>query len=391
VTFFSGCGKVTNIKTIFGVGMQVEQTVNISQVSSPANVTWQRRYDVDWLRTLAMGLLIIYHVVLSFQPWASLFYFPQNEESLEGLWIFMAMINVWRIPILFLISGMGVRFAMERRNWKQLLQDRTIRILLPLVFGFFFINPISAIVIIDILGGEPAYVPNVGHLWFLGNIFLYVLLLLPLMVYLRNRPDNILFRFLSNLFSRPVTLFLLALPLMIEAWIVNPDIFTVYLNTVHGFLLGLVCFLLGFLFISTQNAFWPAVEKIRWPALLVGFSLYLVRLLVFQLQDRPDFNWLVGFESMSWMLAILGFGSLYLNKPSRLLAYCSPAVYPVYIVHLPIQFVLAYYLLPLPLPAILKFVILLAGTFGISILLYEFVLRRIKWIRPLFGMKLNQR
>jgi hypothetical protein len=69
--------------------------------------------------------------------------FPQNAESLEGVWILMSMINVWRIPLLFLISGMGVRFAMGRRNWQQLLKDRTLRILLPLVFGFFFIAPIS--------------------------------------------------------------------------------------------------------------------------------------------------------------------------------------------------------------------------------------------------------
>jgi hypothetical protein len=34
--------------------------------------------------------------------------------------------------------------------------------------------------------------------------------------------------------------------------------------------------------------------------------------------------------------------------------------------------------------------LLLAGTFGVSLLLYEYALRRLKWLRPLFGMKLNQ-
>lgn len=29
------------------------------------------RHDIDWLRTLAIGLLIVFHVVLSFQSWAS--------------------------------------------------------------------------------------------------------------------------------------------------------------------------------------------------------------------------------------------------------------------------------------------------------------------------------
>ena len=145
---------------------------------------------------------------------------------------------------------------------------------------------------------------------------------------------------------------------------------------------------MGFIFIATQDVFWPAVVRMRWMALAVASSLYLVRLLVFELQE--DLQWLTALESMSWMLAILGFGSLYLNKPSRSLAYFSKAVYPVYIVHLPVQFTIAYFLLPLALPAYVELALLLAGTFGVSLLLYEFALRRLKWIRPLFGMKLNQ-
>ena len=91
-----------------------------------------RRYDVDWLRVCALALLIVYHVVISFQPWAFTIFFIQNKEPMEGLWPFMSMINVWRIPILFLVSGMGVRFAMERRNWKQLLNDRAVRSSIPM-------------------------------------------------------------------------------------------------------------------------------------------------------------------------------------------------------------------------------------------------------------------
>ena len=96
---------------------------------------------------------------------------------------------------------------------------------------------------------------------------------------------------------------------------------------------------------------------------------------------------LIAFESMSWMLAILGYGSQYLNQASASLTYCSKAVYPVYIVHMPVQHAIAYFLLPLPLPVILKLILLLAGTFGASLLLYEFTIRPFKWIRPLFGMK----
>ena len=176
----------------------------------PDGAPLQRRYDVDWLRTLAMGLLIVYHVVICFQPWAVYIGFPQNEPTLDALWILMAMINIWRIPILFLISGMGVRFAMARRNWKQLLGDRTMRILLPYLFGILLLENLVALVL-PYTGWEANYTITFGHLWFLLNIFLYVVWLLGLLVYLKENPHNGLLRFFSKLISRPAGLFLLAI------------------------------------------------------------------------------------------------------------------------------------------------------------------------------------
>ncbi len=350
-------------------------------------VAQRRRYDVDWLRTLALTLLIIYHVVLCFQPWAVHIGFPQNNSALEGIWPFMAALNIWRIPILFLISGMGVCFAMERRDWKQLLKDRTKRILVPYLFGIVVLQSIVTIAL-PYLGWQAEYIITFGHLWFLLNIFLYFSWLIGIMIYLQNNPGNGFFRFLSKLMQWPLGLFLFALPLMLEAWLVNPQYFSSYVDSLHGWVMGLICFFLGFIFVSLRHVFWPAVVKIRWLALVLAFSLYLVRLLVFELVT--PFNWLTAFESMSWMLAVFGFSSLYLNKPSQSLSYLSKAVYPVYIVHLPVQFIMAYFLFPLPLAAVLKLTLLLASTFGISFLLYELVLRRLKYIRPLFGMKLNQ-
>ena len=93
---------------------------------------------------------------------------------------------------------------------------------------------------------------------------------------------------------------------------------------------------------------------------------------------------------MSWILAILGYGAVYLNKPSASLSYLSKAVYPVYIIHLPVQFGISYFLIPMSLPAYVKLFLLLVGTYTVSLLIYEFILRRLKWIRPLFGMKLSQ-
>ena len=131
----------------------------------------------------------------------------------------------------------------------------------------------------------------------------------------------------------------------------------------------MICFVTGFVFVSLKDVFWWAAESVRRGALVVAFLLYLVRLVVFQLEGEPSI--LTAFESMSWMLA-----------------YFSKAVYPVYIVHLPLQYFFSYYIIPLSLPAAMKVVLLLVLTFGGSLTLYEFALKRIKWVRPLFGLKL---
>ena len=121
-----------------------------------------RRFDIDWLRIIALGLLIIYHISVVFQPWAYFIYFVQSEKSVESIWLAMSLINIWRIPLLFIISGMGVCFAIRRRNWKELLKDRTRRILLPLIFGSLFIVPVHGYIYQTFMGLEHIYFPNLG-------------------------------------------------------------------------------------------------------------------------------------------------------------------------------------------------------------------------------------
>ena len=42
-----------------------------------------RRYDIDWLRVIAIGLLLIYHIGIAFQPWGVFIGFIQSEKPLE--------------------------------------------------------------------------------------------------------------------------------------------------------------------------------------------------------------------------------------------------------------------------------------------------------------------
>ena len=292
-----------------------------------------RRYDIDWLRVFALCLLIIYHVSIVFQPWAYFIHFVQSAKPVESIWLLMGLVNIWRIPLLFIISGMGIAFAMRRRDWKELLKDRTKRILLPLIFGSLFIVPAHGYFYQLFMGLDHVYFPNPGHLWFLSNIFIYVLFLSPAFFYIKRNPDNILLKLFKRALNYPLVLYLITIPFIFEAeLVVTPEQgFTGYAYTAHGFWLGLLAFFSGFLFISVGDAFSEAVGKIKGIALAIAISLYLIRLILFQFGGPL---YLIVIESWSWLFAIFGFGASYLNQPSKKLTYLSKAVYPVYILHM---------------------------------------------------------
>ena len=346
-----------------------------------------RRHDIDWLRVIAIALLLIYHIVLVFQPWAKYIGFIQCEEPSETMWIPMAMLNVWRIPLLFFISGMGVCFALRSRNWKQLLLERTKRILVPLVFGSFFIVPIHVFFFQKYYEQEIIYSPGVGHLWFLLNICIYVLQISGLF-FLDKKYDYKFFNFLRRLLKRPYFIYLLIIPFIIEVELINPEYYSLYVGTTHGFILGMLAFFFGFIFVAIGDSFWNAVEKMRATSLIIAFSLYLIRLIIFEL-NAP--NYLNSIESMMWIFVLLGYGYKYLNKPSKILSYLTQAAYPVYIIHMIFLYVGAFLFLPLNLPIELNLILIVILTFIGCFLTYELIIKRIVFLRPMFGLKTKQK
>jgi glucan biosynthesis protein C len=343
----------------------------------------ERRHDIDWLRVIAIAMLLIYHIALVFQPWAKYIGFIQSVESSESIWIPMAMINVWRIPLLFFVSGMGMCFAMRRRDWRQLLADRAKRILLPLVFGSFFIVPIHIFIFQKYYGEELAYVPSVGHLWFLLNICIYVTQVIGF-AFLDKNFDYKFYNIIRKFLKRPYFIYLFMLPFILEAALINPEFFSLYVGTGHGFILGMLAFSFGFQFVAIGDAFWNAVDKMKTVSLATAFTLYLIRLFYFDLSGP---NFLTSIESMSWIFAIFGYGYKYLNKPSKLLSYLSQSVYPVYIIHMIFLYWASYLILPLDLPLELNLILIILLTFINCYVTYEIFIKRIGFIRPLFGMK----
>ena len=344
--------------------------------------THTRRYDIDAIRVIAIGLLLIYHTAIGFQGWGTMIGFITNEKSLPELWSFMAIINIWRIPLLFFVSGMGVYFALQNRSWKQLFFDRGKRILLPFVFGSLAIVPIHIFIFQSYYDLELKYLPNPGHLWFLANIFIYVVLLFPIFYFLKKNADGKIVRFIKKALSSPLGLVLVIFAFFLEDLWTKPTIFELYAMTWHGFLLGLLAFFFGFCFVLAGTDFWEMILKWRYWLLATAILLFVHRFMAPQMKVHHIF---LVMESNIWIFSVFAFGYKYLNQKNNLLNTLSPAVYPIYIVHMIVLYIISYWIFPLEINAWFKFLITMTGTFSGSFMLY-LLIKRIKIVRPLFGL-----
>jgi hypothetical protein len=156
-------------------------------------------------------------------------------------------------------------------------------------------------------------------------------------------------------------------------------------------------FFYGYL-LGTDDGLWAELARLRrvtLPLALTCFAAYLcldrfagqfiharaavivVKLLTVWL--HYSYTWIA-------IAAILGWGHALLNRPFRWLPYAREAVYPWYVLHQSLLLFFAWQLLPLGLGPVAEPALIVLGTIGGCALLHEFVIRRVRWLRPLFGL-----
>ncbi len=367
-----------------------------------------RRYDLDWLRVIVFGLLIFYHVGMFFVPWG---WHIKNDIIYPNLRWPMLFVNQWRLPILFVISGMGTFYALSKRSGGTFAKERIMRLLVPLIAGIILIVPPQ--VYFERLdkgqfgGGYFDFWPSQAftgiypegnfswhHLWFLPYLLLFSLILIPVFLYLRDHPQAGILGLTRKLAAKPFGLFWLVIPLYVWESLVEP-----FFESTHA-LVGdwfnlinfITFFFYGFLLVSVREIFWKIVQENRRKYLyvgLVGFTLMV------GLRQMYEDSTLVHFiEALfkvvnlwAWILVLVGYAAAYLNKPSAQLSYANEAVYPFYIHPQTIIVTLGYYLMHVEMGLFLKLALMSIGTFGFAWLIYEFGIRRWNWVRPLFGLK----
>lgn len=343
----------------------------------------QRRYDIDWIRVIAIALLMVYHVAIAFQPWGLMVGFMTNDKPWESLWLPMTMLNVWRIPILFFVAGMGVCFSFQNRNWKQLLIERSLRIGVPFVFGILCITPIYLFILQKHYDWKIEYIAQPSHLWFLGNILLYVFLSILPIVYLRSKPNGRFSTVIPKIFGNPMVFLFIIGCFVLETVLINPPIYEMYASTLHGFFLGWLAFIFGFLFAFSGDLFWNNLVNYRWVFLASSVILFAIR--IGNYASFPN-HINLPIETCLWVFTIFAFAKVYLNRPHKSLKYFSQAAYPIYIVHMIYLGLSSHFILPMDLNVKVKFIAILSATIGASLISYELI-NRIKYLKLLFGIK----
>lgn len=375
-----------------------------------------RRHDIDALRVLAFGLLILYHAgMLYVAPVADWQGMPLHSAHLAG-WLQypMLFVNRWRMELLFLISGLAVHFMRGKTGIAGLAWKRTSRLLLPLVFGMLAVIPIQSYVAAlhdhAIAPGFGAFLLHYwthgykdygltwAHLWYLPYLWLFTMLLLPLLPLLESRLGQRLragcLRLRgASLLVHPV------LPLFAYGVLLSwryPETHAL-IGDWYALALYATMFFYGYV-LGTDAGLWAELARLRHATLPLALGCFAA----YQCLDRFGAQfiharaavivakllvvWL--HYSYTWIAiaTVLGWGHALLNRPFRWLPYAREAVYPWYVLHQSVLLLLAWQLMPRGLGPIAEPALILLGTIGGCALLHEYVIRRTRWLRPLFGL-----
>jgi hypothetical protein len=373
----------------------------------------ERRYDLDWLRILVFGLLIFYHIgMLYVADWG--FHFKSVYQS-ETLANFMLIVEPWRMASLWIISGIAIRFILVKVSLLRYTFVRSLRLLLPLLFGVLVIVPPQLYVEMTANGAldmsywqfylamftdnntlfvnyQSGIWPHwdVNHLWYLRSLWEYslaIILLLPLLnSSLITNTSNWLFKQHIG-----VILLILSVPIFIIQITWEQD--------TNRYPLGFTFLLYGYL-IGWHAHFWQQLTLNLKP-LLLTFAFLVIAFISFYntvwltLNDSTP-SWLIimgmliySFVRVAGVLTVLALAYRYLNKKSPSLSYFNEAVYPFYIMHQTIIIVLAYNLAPLELGPIIEPLSVIILTILLCFICFE-IIRRSDILKPLFGVRIKK-
>jgi len=378
------------------------------------NVTTTRRYDLDWLRVFGIAAVFIFHSCRFFDldGWH-----VKNPTTYLGVEIWIGFLASWLMPLMFIISGASLYYALGTRGNGAFIKDKVLRLFIPLMVGAFthvalqvYLERVShqqfAGTFIDFLphyfdglygfGGNFAWMGL--HLWYLLVLFVFSLGLLPLFHWLKIGGGERILDRMGNFLARPKMIYLLVLPLALLRSALNPDSF--FGRGDFGgwsLLIYVLFFVYGFVIISHAGV-QQRIQQLRQTSLSAGGIMGAVMIALYVAWSETSYRTLpyiimnsaYALLSWCWLLTILGYGFKRFTQSTPFLQYASEGVLPFYILHQTVLIVVGYFVVQWTIPDLLKWLIIAPTSFILIMVLYEFAVRRVNVLRFLFGMKPKQ-
>ena len=305
-----------------------------------------RRPELDVMRALVVAGLVVFHSAMVFAVGTS--WFVNDPRPSIGFSAFLLWGSLWGMPLLFLVSGMGVRYAMRSRAAWRFAAERLGRLGIPFATGLvLLVPPMFYLAQLAQPGFHQPYgrfwlaflnVPAIvrgllphgnwtsggdgfdpAHLWFLYVLLVFSLALLPLFRYLRGQHGTRLAGRVAGQAARhPLAMLAVAaVPVIVTEAVFGPD------TSTGGWerLAYVFPFLYGFL-IASDARFESALSRVRWPAVAVAAAA-TAGLLGWAVAAGPGVvsgagpGWsaLQGLAGWTWLAAIVGFAAAFTAPP----------------------------------------------------------------------------
>jgi peptidoglycan/LPS O-acetylase OafA/YrhL len=375
-----------------------------------------RLHYLDWLRILAILGVFFYHAARPFihQDWL----IRNAEQSIFASLIFLVFLGSWGMPLFFLMAGTGSLFALRRRSIRQFIKERAARLLVPFIVGCVLLSPIQFYaewvhkgwyegpflsflpeLVADRLSQKigPAVFESLGsHLWFLGFLFSFSLLALPIFRWLRSDTGRRFVNRLGQLGEKRGGLLLFIIPVAVARIILQPLYpgYTDWSDFIYMFLF----FVYGYILYSNER-FVQAIRRDGWLALGLGMvcTIIIVGVLAagygqewIDSPGTPGFYvaWtLASINGWCWTVFALSFGMRVLNFRNAWLNYGQEAILPFYVFHQPVIVAIAVYAVTWNTGVAPKLLVITGGGLLLTLALYELLVRRVPPARALFGVK----
>jgi glucans biosynthesis protein C len=375
-----------------------------------------RLYFLDWVRILAFMLLILYHVGMYYVSEDWHVKSPHASDAIEP---FMMLSSPWRLGLLFLISGVASSFMLAKIGAGRFMRQRSVRLLVPLVFGMLVIVPPQPYFeVIEKVAYQGSYLdfmrlyvsgygdfcrksdcldlPTWNHLWFVAYLWVYTLLLGAVVMMLGARFEAAAQKVGAwltgwKLIALPVAVLAIPRNLLLSHFPATHDL----VNDWYYHSQYMTLFLLGAM-LARQAGVWQRMDSARWAALGVAFACWGLLIVFFSLPDSLNqhphiYQWRmlmrVVYCLCAWsaIVAVCGFAHRHLNGDSAARRYLTEAVFPVYILHQSLIVSMAHLIKPAKIAPVTEGFVLVVLTLCFSFGIFDMV-RRVALLRPLFGL-----